>query len=90
MGPLSQRWVWARLPGHTVPLPGLASLHGLPPQLADAGALWVSRPLPDGLSSRPRQKRQVGRKTPSSGEAGKQQPPLGRDLGVWTPCPVAP
>lgn len=37
MGPLSQRWVWARLPGHTVPLPGLglASLRGFHPQLAE-------------------------------------------------------
>lgn len=38
MGPLSQPWVWARLPGHTVPSPGLASLCGFHPQLAEDGA----------------------------------------------------
>lgn len=53
MGPLSQPWVWARLPGHTVPSPGLAGLRGLHPQLAEDGALWVSRPLPDSLGSGP-------------------------------------
>lgn len=52
MGLLSQRWVWARLPGHTVPSPGLAgSLRGFHPQLAEDLALWVSRPLPNSLGS---------------------------------------
>lgn len=46
MGPLSQPWVWARLPGHTVPSPGLASLCGFHPQLAEDGALRVSRQAP--------------------------------------------
>lgn len=69
MGPLSQCWVWARLPGHTMPSPGLASLRGLHPQLADAGALRVSRPLPDSLSSRPRRKGQ-GRRTHLVGKRG--------------------
>lgn len=53
MGPLSQPWVWARLPGHTVPWPGLASLCGFHPQLAEDGALRVSRPLPGSLSWAP-------------------------------------
>uniref|UniRef100_A0A4X1UE55 TSC22 domain family member 4 n=1 Tax=Sus scrofa TaxID=9823 RepID=A0A4X1UE55_PIG len=44
MGPLSPRWVWARLPGHTVPSPGLAGLRGLHPQLAEDEAQWVSSP----------------------------------------------
>lgn len=35
MGPLFQRWVWARLPGHTVPSPGLAGLRGFHPLLAE-------------------------------------------------------
>ncbi|XP_031288445.1 sperm acrosome developmental regulator isoform X1 [Camelus dromedarius] len=59
MGALSERWVWARLPGHTVPSPGLASLRGFHPQLAEDGALWVSSPLLDSLGLAPRQKRQL-------------------------------
>lgn len=53
MGPLSLCWVWARLPRHTVPSPGLAGLRGFHPQLAEDRALWVSRPLPNSLGWAP-------------------------------------
>lgn len=66
MGLLSQRWVWARLSGHTVPSPGLAGcLCGFHPQLAEDWALWVSRPLPNSPSW-----------APIPGRPGKEKDPI--------------
>lgn len=64
MGPLSQPWVWARLPGHTVPSPGLAGLarlRGFHPQLAEDRALWVSSPSPTASAGLLSQAEEAGR-----------------------------
>lgn len=46
MGSLSQGWVWARLPRHTLPSPGLAGCCGFHPQLAEDGPCGAEQAPP--------------------------------------------